>query len=87
MEARHKVQKVKAYLNAMQIPKDTLHDAVKEEGCRCRRQVMNGSSRAINPACVRPHRAQQSKGLGKKIPVEFKPCYKTVVREPSYTEG
>ena len=35
MEARHKVQKVKAYLNAMQIPKDTLHDAVKEEkGCR-----------------------------------------------------
>ena len=35
METRHKVEQVKAYLNAMQHPKNPLHDAVKEEkGCR-----------------------------------------------------
>ena len=35
MQARLKVEKVKAYLNAMQNPKNPLHDAVKEEK-RCR---------------------------------------------------
>ena len=35
MKARHKVEQVKAYLNAMQNPKNPLHDAVKEEK-RCR---------------------------------------------------
>ena len=35
METRHKVEQVKAYLIAMQNPKNPLHDAVKEEkGCR-----------------------------------------------------
>ena len=35
MEARHKVKQVKAYLNAMQNPKNPPHDAVREEkGCR-----------------------------------------------------
>ena len=38
MEARHKVEQGKAYLNAMQIPKNPSHDAVKEEkGCRLAR--------------------------------------------------
>ena len=38
METRHKVEQVKAYLNAMQNPKNPLHDAVKEEkGCRLTR--------------------------------------------------
>ena len=38
METRHKVEQVKAYLNAMQNPKNPLHDAVKEEkGCRLAR--------------------------------------------------
>ena len=38
MEARHKVQQVKEYLNAMQNPKNPLHKAVKEEkGCRLER--------------------------------------------------
>ena len=38
MEARHKVQQVKAYLNVMQNPKNPLHDAVKEEkGCKLAR--------------------------------------------------
>ena len=31
METRHKVEQVKAYLNAMQDPKNPLHEAVKEE--------------------------------------------------------
>ena len=38
MESRHEVEQVKAYLNAMQNPKNPLHDAVKEEkGCRLAR--------------------------------------------------
>ena len=38
METRHKVEQVKAYLNAMQNPMNPLHDAVKEEkGCRLAR--------------------------------------------------
>ena len=67
METRHKVEQVKAYLNAMQNPKNPLHDAVKEEkGCRLARgKFMDGPSRTINPACVQSHRAQASKGLGK----------------------
>ena len=31
MEARHKVEQVKAYLSAMQNPKNPLHDADKED--------------------------------------------------------
>ena len=31
MEARHNVEQVKAYLNAMQNPKNPLHDAVKKK--------------------------------------------------------
>ena len=38
METRRKVEQVKAYLNAMQNPKNPLHDAVNEEkGCRLAR--------------------------------------------------
>ena len=38
IKTRHKVEQVKAYLNAMQNPKNPLHDAVKEEkGCRLAR--------------------------------------------------
>ena len=32
LETRHKVEQVKAYLNAMQNPKNQLHDAVKKRG-------------------------------------------------------
>ena len=53
MEARHQMEQIKAYLNAMQNPKNPLHDAVKEEkGCRLARGK-DGPSRTINPACVR----------------------------------
>ena len=35
MERRQNVEQVKAYANVMQIPKNLLHDGVKEEkGCR-----------------------------------------------------
>ena len=35
MEARHKVEQVKVYLDAMENPKNPLHDGIKEEkGCR-----------------------------------------------------
>ena len=38
MEIRHTEEQVKTYLNAMQNPKNSLHDAVKEEkGCRLAR--------------------------------------------------
>ena len=38
MEARHKVDQTRAYLNAMQYTRNPLHDAVKEEnGCRLAR--------------------------------------------------
>ena len=38
METRRKVEEVKAYLNAMQNPKNPLHDAVKEDKeCRLAR--------------------------------------------------
>ena len=77
MEARHKVDQVKTYLNTMQNPNNPLHDAVKEEkecGLARGNEVKNGPSRTINPACVRSRRAQPSKGLGKQL-VEFRPCY------------
>ena len=35
IETRHKVEQIKAYLNAMQNPKNPLHDAIKvDKGCR-----------------------------------------------------
>ena len=38
MEAKDKVEQVKAYLNAKQNPKNPLHDAAREEkGCRLAR--------------------------------------------------
>ena len=79
---RHKMEQVKAYLNTMQNPKNPLHDAVKEEkGVQTgKKQVMNGSSRTINPACMRSRRTQASKELG-KTSIEFKPYYKTPLSE------
>ena len=66
METGHKMEQIKAYLSAMQNPKNPLHDAVREEkGCiHGKRQVMDGPSRTINPACVWSRRAEANKGLG-----------------------
>ena len=46
---------------------------------------MDGPSKTINPTCVGCCRAQESKGLGKR-PVEFKPCYKTVLSQNKGTQ-
>ena len=43
--------------------------------------MIDGSSTTNNPACVQSLRAQASKGMGKKRPVEFKPYYKTLLSE------
>ena len=46
---------------------DPLHDAVREEKTG-KRQVMGESSRTVNPACVWPHGAGESKDWGKLKP-------------------
>ena len=40
--------------------------------------LVDGPSRTVNPACVQPHIAQASKGLGKR-PTEHKPYNKTLL--------
>ena len=55
METRHKVEQVKAYLNAMQNPKNPLHDAVKEEkGCGMARgkSWMGQAEQSIQHVCT-----------------------------------
>ena len=82
MEARHKVEQVKAYLKAMINPKNLLNDAVKEEkGCRLAKgkSWMGQAEQSIQRMC----------GLAEikevwdweKRPVEFKPYYKTLLSE------
>ena len=45
MIKRHKVEQIKAYLSAMQNPKNPLYDAVREEkGCRLARGKQNSKS-------------------------------------------
>ena len=54
METRHKVEQVKAYLNAVQYPKNPLHDAVKEDkGCRLARgkSWMGQAEQSIQHVC------------------------------------
>ena len=54
LEARHKVEQFKAYLNAMQNPKNLLHDVVKEEkGCRLARgkSWMGQAEQSIQHVC------------------------------------
>ena len=54
MEARHKVEQVKAYVDAMQNPKNPLHDVVKEEkGCRLARgkSWMGQAGKSIQHVC------------------------------------
>ena len=76
METRHKVGQVKAYLNAMQNPKNPLHDAVKEEkGCRLTRgkSQIGQEEQSIQHVC----------GLAdlKQVRDWEKPCYKTLLSE------
>ena len=76
METRHKVEQVKAYLNAMQNPKNPLHDAVKEEkGCRLARgkSWMGQAEQSIQLVCSLTELKQVRDW--EKRPVEFKPYY------------
>ena len=82
METRHKVEQVKAYLNAMQNPKNPLHDAVKEEkGCRMARgkSWMGQAEQSIQHVCTLTELKQVRDW--EKRPVEFKPYYKTLLSE------
>ena len=53
METRHKREQLKTYLDAMQNPKNPLHDAVKEEkGCRlARSKKMGQAEQSIQHVC------------------------------------
>ena len=80
METRHKVEQVKAYLNAIQNPKNPLHDAVKEEkGCRLARgkSWMGQAEQSIQRVCSLIELKQVRDW--EKHPVEFKPYYKTLL--------
>ena len=91
METRHKVGQVEAHLNAMQNPKNPLHDTVKEEK-RCILARGKSWMGQAEQSIQRVYGAQASKGLKKKQktkkqtkkkrPDEFKP-YGSAVREPT----
>ena len=85
IETRHKAEQVKAYLNAMQHPKNPFHDAVKEEkGCRLARgkSWMGQAEQTIQHVCSLTELKQVRDW--EKHPAEFKPYYKTAVREPRH---
>ena len=67
VDTRHTVEQAKVYLTAMRNPKNPLPNAVKEE---------KDPTTTVNPACVRPNRAQANKGLGKKSN-----CVKALLRD------
>ena len=80
METRHKVEQGKAYLSAMQNPKNRLHDAVKEEkACRLARgkSWMGQAEQSIQHVCSLAELKQVRDW--EKRPVEFKPYYKTLL--------
>ena len=82
METRHKVEQVKAYLNAMQNPKKPLHDVIKEEnGCRLARgkSWMGQAEQSVQHVCVLADFKRVRDW--EKCPVEFKPYYKTLLSE------
>ena len=80
METRHKVEQVKAYLNAMHNPKNALHDAVKEEkGCRLAKgkSWMGQAEQSIKHVCSLAELKQVRDW--EKRPAEFKHYYKTLL--------
>ena len=82
METRHKVEQVKAYLNAMQNSKNPLHAAAKEEkGCRLARgkSWMGQAEQSIQHVCSLTE-VKQVRDWEKR-PVKFKPYYKTLLSE------
>ena len=82
MEIRHKVGQIKAYLNAMQNPKNPLHDAVNEErGCRLAggESWMDQAEQSIRH--MRDLTELKQVRDWEKHPVEFKPDYETLPPE------
>ena len=82
METRHKVEQVKAYLNAMQNPKNPLHNtAIEERGSRLTRgkSWMGQAEQSIQHVCGLSELKQVSNW--EKRPVQFKPYYKTLLSE------
>ena len=81
METRHKVKQVKPHLNAMQNPKNPLHNAIKEKGCRLARGMpwMGQAEQSIQHVCGLPELKQVRDW--EKRPDEFKPYYKTLLSE------
>ena len=80
METKHKVEQVKAYLNAMQNTKNPLRDAVKEEkGCRLAWGESWMGPASIQDVCSLAE-LKQVRDLEKR-PAEFKPYYKTLLSE------
>ena len=74
METRHKVEQVKAYLTAMQNPKNPLNDPVKEvKGCKLARgnSWMCQAEQSIHHVCSLAELKQV--GDWEKSPVEFIP--------------
>ena len=82
METRHNVKQVKAYLNAMQNPKNLLHDDVKEEkGYTLARSTawVDQAEQSIQHVC----RLAELKQVMdyEKCPAGFKPYYKILLPE------
>ena len=79
METRHKVEQSVSQCNA-ESQESTPRCCQRRKGVLTgKRQVMDGSSRTINPACVQSHRAQARDW--EKRPADFKPYCKTLLSE------
>ena len=82
MEARHKVEQVKAYLSVVQNAKNPLHGAVNEEKeCRLARDKswIGQAEQSIQHVCGLAELKQVRDR--EKRPVEFMPYYKTLLSE------
>ena len=81
MEARHKVKQMKAFLNAMQNPKNPLHDAVKEEKGVDWQEASHGWAKQNNQSSMCGLAELKQVRNWEKRPAEFKPYYKTLLSE------
>ena len=74
METRHKVEQVKAYLNAIQNPKNPLHDAVKEEKEVDWQKASHGWVKQNNQSSMCAASQTSSKqGIGKYVQLSSSP--------------
>ena len=72
METRHKVEQIKPYRNAIQNPKNPLHDAVKEEkGCRLASHGWVKQNNQSSMCAV--SRSSSKEGTGKTVQLSSSP--------------